>query len=307
MDRPSYPFLSDPQAFDISDAELEAIRLTLAERTGFRLELYKDKCIKRRITLRIRTTQCHSAGEYLFLLQQNKHEVENLCRVLTIHVSHFFRNPTTFRKLEEEILPAIFEGAASREPRRVTIWSVGCSTGEEPYSLALIIKNRFSDYLSLLQLEIVATDLEESVLEKARTGIYGMERLAEVQGWMLEQYFQRDGDNYRLSEDIRRMVTFGKADLFSGPPCQGCDLILCRNVLIYFERPQQEAILMGFADSLLDRGVLVLGKSETLVGEARTRFRSVCPAERIYRRESSDRKTGDRLLHHRSSAGIRQD
>lgn len=283
MDRSRYPFLSDPQTFDISDAEFETIRLALAEHTGFRLEGYKDKCVKRRITMRIRTTQCHSAAEYLFLLQQNAQEVENLCRVLTIHVSHFFRNPPTFRKLAEEVLPDIFCRAIAEKRDCVTIWSVGCATGEEPYSVALILKDRFSDYLSRLRVEIIGTDLDDRVLDNARNGVYGTERLAEVPDEMLQRYFHKSGECYRLAEEIRGMVTFCRADLFSDPPYRGCDLILCRNVLIYFERPQQEAILTAFASALQDNGLLVLGKSETLVGEARKRFRTVCPTERIYR------------------------
>jgi chemotaxis protein methyltransferase CheR len=288
MDRTRYPFLSDPQTFDISDAELETIRLALAERTGFRLEGYKDKCVKRRITLRIRSTQCHSVEEYLFLLQQNKHEVENLCRVLTIHVSHFFRNPPTFKKLEEVILPDLFSRVAALKRDSITIWSVGCASGEEPYSLALILKDRFSDYLSLLRVEIIGTDLDERVLAKARNGIYGTERLVEVPAGMLDRYFHKSGDCYRLDEKIRDMVTFCRADLFSDPTYRECDIILCRNVLIYFERPQQEAILTAFANVLSDNGLLVLGKSETLVGEARKRFLTVCPTERIYRVTPAD-------------------
>lgn len=291
MDRPRYPFLSDPQTFDISDAELETIRLALAERTGFRLEGYKDKCVKRRITLRIRTTECHSVEEYLFLLQQNAHEVENLCRVLTIHVSHFFRNPPMFRKLEEVILPDLFARAIALNRECVTIWSVGCATGEEPYSLALILKDRFGDYLSRLHVEVIGTDLDAWVLDKARRGIYGTERLAEVPGEMFNRYFHKSGECYRLDDKIREMVTFCRADLFSDPPYRGCDLILCRNVLIYFERPQQEAILAAFADALQDNGLLVLGKSETLAGAARKRFRTVCPAERIYQIVPTDQGT----------------
>lgn len=285
-----YAFLSDPQTFDIADDEFESIRRLLAHRTGFRLERYKDKCVKRRITLRIRSTRCRSAAEYVLLLQNDERETENLYRVLTIHVSHFFRNPATFQKLQDEILPLLFARAVELRLPEMTFWSVGCASGEEPYSLALILKDRFSDYLAQMPVKIIGTDIDETVLEKARAAVYGSERLAEVSGAMLGRFFRQSGACYRLVDEICEMVTFRRADLFSDPPYQGCDLILCRNVLIYFERPQQEAILTSFADALRDHGMLVLGKSETLVGEARKRFRTLCPAERIYRIAAPDRK-----------------
>lgn len=285
MNRPRYAYLSDPQTFDISDAEIETIRRKLAERTGFHLEGYKDKCVKRRITLRIRATHCKSAAEYTLLLQQEEMEVENLCRVLTIHVSHFFRNPSTFLKLEAE-LPLLFSRALDEKRESVTFWSVGCATGEEPYTLALILKDRFDYYLSKLRVRIIGTDLDGTVLDKARCGTYGTERLAEVPAEMLERYYYKSGNCFGLQREIRDMVEFSRSDLLADPPLVGCDLILCRNVLIYFERPQQEAILNSFASSLLDNGLLVLGKSEILVGEARKQFRTVCPTERIYRKLS---------------------
>ena len=167
------------------------------------------------------------------------------------------------------------------------IWSVGCAGGEEPYSLALIMRERFATALALGQVSIRATDVDATTLETARDASYRPDRLAEVAPELLARWFIPEGEErFRLSQEIRDLVSFDQSDLndLNDPKAsEECDLILCRNVLIYFERGKQEEILNGFADTLKSGGTLVLGKSETLFGSARKRFRTVCPVERIYR------------------------
>lgn len=274
--------LADISAPDIPMAEMETIRFLLAERTGFSLYSYKDKCIKRRIAIRIRATHSGCASEYCRLLEQDDKEILRLFKVLTIHVTHFFRNPSVFRKLREEIIPALFN-AASAEDEVLTFWSVGCATGEEPYTLALLLKEYFGPRIARRPVRILATDLNNEVLDAARQGLYGAERLAEIPPELLERNFVQENGKFRLNADIRGMVNFRQSDLFSGEPFPRSDLILCRNVQIYFERTRQEELLKGFSAALAGGGFLVLGKSETLVGDARSMFKSVCPVERIYK------------------------
>jgi chemotaxis protein methyltransferase CheR len=204
-------------------------------------------------------------------------------KVLTIHVSQFFRNPPTFEKLRSDVLPHLFErcregGTALR------LWSVGCAAGEEPYSLAITLRTCFADAMETVPVSIVATDVDADVLERARDGVYGEDRLAGVDPLLRARYFEERNGRFFLCDEIRRMVTFRKGDLFHVDEYPSCDLILCRNVLIYFERSQQERIIKGFARALPLGGILVLGKSETLVGESRRLFRTICPVERIYGR-----------------------
>lgn len=268
---------------DIPAEDLELIRKLLAERTGFLLDGYKDKCIKRRINIRIRATHSDSATAYYRLLERDGRELALLHKVLTIHVSHFFRNPSMFRKLQEEILPALFTRATEAGKAGFTVWSVGCSSGEEPYSVALLLKEHFVARTEHNLVRIIASDINQEILDIARRGVYGTEKLVEVEQGLLNRYFKPIHGKYELSPEIRGMVTFSRGDLFNSRDFPACDLIFCRNVLIYFERSRQEQILEGFAASLAGRGFLVLGKSETLVGDARKKFQTVCPVERIYR------------------------
>lgn len=275
--------IQDKDHFHISDKAFELIRSTLENIRGFNLDIYKDKCIRRRIAIRVRATHCSTAEEYGELLQRKTEEPDLLLKVLTIHVSQFFRNPPTFEKLKTEIIPYLLD-RRNREGRdRLTFWSVGCASGEEPYSLALILKEFFPKEASKERVAILATDVDANILEAARLGIYGEERLAEVPGYCRERWFREQGGRYQLMPEIKEMVDFEKRDLSDRETYQQCDLILCRNVLIYFERRHQEKILNGFADVLGRGGILVMGKSETLFGSIRSRFQTVCPVERIYK------------------------
>jgi chemotaxis protein methyltransferase CheR len=267
---------------DISADAFDMIRATLKSVKGFNLDIYKDKCIRRRIAIRIRATHCRTAEEYGDLLRQNPVESDLLLKVLTIHVSQFFRNPSTFEKMKTEIIPYLLN---SREPKGgegLIFWSVGCASGEEPYSLALILKEFFPGEATKEKIAILATDVDANILDVARSGIYGEERLVEVPESMMERWFQREEGRYHLAPEIIKMAEFRKRDLFDRESFPESDLILCRNVLIYFEREQQDKILNGFADVLRRGGILVLGKSETLFGSIRARFQTICPVERIY-------------------------
>jgi len=273
----------DKDAFDISADAFDIIRKILKNSKGFDLDIYKEKCIRRRIAIRIRATRCATAEEYGELLRHNIDEMDLLLKVLTIHVSQFFRNPPTFEKLRTEIIPYLLKVRGSAERDRLTFWSVGCASGEEPYSLALILKDSFPAEVARDRVSILATDVDTTILNVARLGIYGVERLPEAPEAIKQRWFSREEGKYHLLPEIKAMVDFKKSDLSCRDSFPESDLILCRNVLIYFERRQQEKILNGFADVLRKNGILVLGKSETLFGEIRTRFQTVCPIERIYR------------------------
>jgi len=265
---------------DILPGTFESIARVLKARYGFSLDGYKDKCVKRRISIRIRATQSPSAEEYSSLLTESAAEQELLLRVLTIHVSHFFRNPTVFQKIAEEIIPELLE---RRPGLPVRVKSVGCAGGEEPYSLAILLRERFAGELASGRFELQASDVDEKTLELAREALYHPDRLAELSPERLTRWFSQEGARFRLSREVSSLVGFRRADLNDCHPLEECELILCRNVLIYFDRQRQEAVLNGFADALSEGGVLILGKSETLFGSARRRFRTVCPVERIYR------------------------
>jgi chemotaxis protein methyltransferase CheR len=277
----TYP--ADADGSDISSEAFDIILNILKSRRGFNLDIYKNKCIKRRIAIRIRKTGCATAREYAELLIRDGAEPDYLLKVLTIHVSQFFRNPATFEKLRTDIFPLLFSRSEQKGRDSIKILSVGCAGGEEPYSIALLLKDFFTQPMAQCRVAIVATDVDQEVLETARAGIYRQERLADIPQDTMARWFTPERGNFRLVEEIREMVTFRQSDLFEFDSLPGSDLILCRNVLIYLERNHQEKILKRFAEALRSGGMLVLGKAETLVGESRRHFQTVCPVERIYR------------------------
>lgn len=271
------------ESLEISDEELAEIALILEIKRNFSMSAYKDKCMKRRVAIRMRSRQCHDAADYCSLLRQNDHELDLLQKTLTVHVSQFFRNPIMFEKLRTEIFPALFAVAAVSNAT-LRIGSLGCAGGEEPYSLAILLREHFPSQLERTKTLITATDIDQETLLNARKAEFIEERLKEVPDDLLKRYFRPQGARMQLSADIRDMVTFSQGDITALDSYQQQDLILCRNTLIYFNRPDQERILCGIASFLPSGGILVLGKSETLVGDVRRNFSAVCPLERIYRR-----------------------
>ncbi len=272
----SAPFVGS----DFSEDAFHQMRRILLQRCQFDIATYKDSCIKRRIAKRVRTVGLRDIPSYLRRLAEDPAECDLLLAALSIHVSQFFRNPSTFAALKEKILPGQLR-RAREEGRQFLVWSAGCAGGEEPYSLALLL-----DELGFGQrAAIMASDISNDVLMRAREGFYEVLRLGEVPVAVRDRYFTREGSGYRLAAGIRRRVRFERQDVLAAEPYPPADLILCRNVLIYFTRDEQEKILCRFAAALRPKGVLVLGKAETLVGKARGVFRSEEPGERIYRRE----------------------
>jgi chemotaxis protein methyltransferase CheR len=280
----SKPILSNEKVFEISGEVLELIRDALKTRKGFNLSIYKDKCIMRRIATRIRATQSATAEAYGNLLLTGDGELDTLLKALTIHVSEFFRNPATYSKLEGEIFPYLFDLCKKEGKKNLKVWSAGCACGEEPYSLALIMKESFAAEMEQICCSIHATDVSAAVLEIAAKGLYGEDRLKAVPPELKLRYFACSDENFQLLPSIMGMVSFEQKDICHADAFPASDLIMCRNVLIYFERKHQEKILKGFADALPSGGILVLGKSESLLGETRKPFRTICPVERIYRK-----------------------
>jgi chemotaxis protein methyltransferase CheR len=266
---------------DIPSETFDRIAAILKDRSGFCLDGYKDKCVKRRINIRIRVSQADSPEAYCDFLAADPVEQDHLLRVLTIHVSHFYRNRSAFDKLADQILPQLMQ---ARGAAGLHVLSVGCAAGEEPYTVAMIARDRFPEQAAAGLVTIHGTDVDLPTLETARKAVYGVERLAEMTPEETSRWFTQESMRYRLHGEVSSLVRFSQLDLNALEPFEPCDLILCRNVLIYFERTRQEAILNGFADALRPGGMLMLGKSESLFGSARSRFRGVCPVERIYRK-----------------------
>jgi chemotaxis methyl-accepting protein methylase len=266
------------------DAAFAALAAKIAGDGRLPIEAYKDKCLRRRIGVRMRACGVQTYAEYHTVLDRNPAELERLRDAITINVTRFYRNPETWHLLRETVLREIC--AAGRPEIRA--WSAGCSSGEEPYTLAMVIADCLESQGMGQRLSIVTidgTDIDRECLAQAQTARYPVDTLAEVPDGFIQRYFEREGDVCRVAERVRRRVNLRASDMVNDPPPRrNYDLILCRNVVIYFGRATQERVFSVFAEALAPGGFLVLGKVETLFGPAREQLTLLDPRERVYRR-----------------------
>ncbi len=248
------------ESLEIGDDTLTEISSILETRRNFSMSVYKDKCMKRRVAIRMRSCRCLDAEAYCHLLRQSEQELDLLKKTLTIHVSQFFRNPSMFDKLQTVVLPDLFQ-KADPEKDHYRFWSLGCAGGEEAYSLAIILREYFSRELLQTRAEIRAIDIDADILKAAAQAEYNEERLKDLPVSIRERYFAPNGPRMQLSANIREMVTFHQQNIMDVETFEPCQLALCRNTLIYFTRPEQEKILRGIAHIMPAGGILVLGKS----------------------------------------------
>jgi chemotaxis protein methyltransferase CheR len=266
---------------DVGFAELARV---IALGSGFTVDAYKEKCVRRRIAVRMRACGVHTYQDYQTILERTPAEYELLRDALTINVTRFYRNPETWNLLRRDLVPLLAAGPAGR----LSAWSAGCSSGEEPYTLAALV----ADHLDrcgrpdeLERLTIDATDVDRASLDHAAAGRYRSEALSEMPPDLVRAYFEPVDAGYRVIERLRRRVHVRRLDLSRQAPARRTyQLILCRNVVIYFDRPMQERVFQTFAAALAPGGFLVLGKVETLFGPARDLLQLIDPRERIYRR-----------------------
>jgi chemotaxis protein methyltransferase CheR len=223
-------------------------------------------------------------GAYAGILDTDPAEYERLVETLTINVSKFFRNPETFASIATKVLPEVWAAKSSI----MRLWSAGCATGEEPYSLAVLCREyalEVRDEASLDRVRIVGSDVDRDALSAANRGRYTEAAFTETAPSVRERYFPMDRGMYTVAPEIRNLVAFERRDLLEGGgPGGRMNLIVCRNVIIYFTRETQERLFERFHDLLLPGGFLVLGKVETLLGKSREMFAPVSSRERIFRR-----------------------
>lgn len=267
------------------DQAFAALARQIAQTSGFALEAYKDKCIRRRIAVRMRACGVHTFDDYRALLDRTPMEYERLRDALTINVTRFYRNAETWNLLRRDVLPELLSSPGRHEVR---VWSAGCASGEEPYTVAvlatdLLERSGRGDQLSRIAVD--ATDIDRQSLERAQAATYRSESLTELPDDLAGTYFEQRGLERRVVERVRRRVQVLRHDLSRDPPPRTAyELVVCRNVVIYFDRQMQERLFQCFVDVLAPGGYLVLGKVETLFGPARDRLTLVDPRERIYRR-----------------------
>lgn len=224
---------------------------------------YKISTILRRIGRRMVVTHMHNIQEYVEYLRSYPEEIGELVKAFLINVTQFFRDPESFAYIKDEILPKLIAKARARD-KVLRIWTAGCATGEEPYSLAMLLSDMLGSELPGWSIKIFATDLDDASITFARHGVYSESLLKGVPNSYRERFFERVDSGYRIVKALRQMVIFGQQDLSRSAPFPRIDLVLCRNVLIYFAPELQNYMLNQFAFSLSPDGYLFLGKAETV-------------------------------------------
>jgi chemotaxis protein methyltransferase CheR len=261
-------------------AELSDLKRLIEGRSGFRCDGYKERCLRRRIAVRMRAREVHAFAEYGALLEDDPAEYGRLLDAITINVSKFFRNAEVWSLLDRSVIPHL----ATLDAPRVNLWSAGAAAGEEAYSLAILLREHAEHHgTDLTRFHILATDIDRTTLDAARRGEYGDFAMTETPRAVRERWFEGERHD-RIKPEIRRMVEFAELDLMGGGYPENQHLILCRNVVIYFERPVQEAIFRRFGEALAPGGFLLLGKVEALFGDALRSFQTVASRERLFRR-----------------------
>ncbi len=261
-----------------------AVRQRVLRAGGIDIGLYKDRCVLRRLAARLRAAGEADLAGYCRVLDADPKELHRLVEALTVNVSEFFRNAATFRALGREVFPALVAAKREEGRRAIRVWSAGCATGEEAYSLAIALSECLGPEREEFSLMVLATDVDEPSLAVARAGRYRPRVLARLPRPVLRRYFEPIREGYRVRKAIRRMVHFRRHNLLDPFPFTRLDLAVFRNVMIYMARPLQSQLLDRFYEVLNPGGFLVLGKVEGLAGASRERFQVVNLAERIYRR-----------------------
>ncbi len=267
-----------------TEVALKKIFVLLRAQTGHDFSQYKQNTVNRRVERRMAVHQIVQLGEYVRYLQQTPAEVEALFRDLLIGVTSFFRDREAFAVLQERGIPRLFTGKASGAPIRV--WVPGCSTGEEAYSLAMLLQEQMETSKQSFQLQLFATDLDRRAIEQARAGVYPASIAADVSPERLTRFFNQEPDNgvYRIQKTLRDILVFSEHDVIKDPPFSKLDLISCRNLLIYMGGDLQKKLIPFFHYALNPGGTLFLGTSET-VGEFADLFATLDRKAKLYQRK----------------------
>lgn len=237
--------------------DYEGLKDAILHMTGIDLDAYKEKQMKRRIDSLIDKNKIKGYINYINALKTDKVLFNEFINYITINVSEFYRNPDQWELMDKQFIPDL----TKKFGNNLKIWSAACSTGDEPYSLVMA----FSKHIPLNQIRIYATDLDKTVIAKAKVGLYPEKSLAGVPVDLKNKYFTRIGDSYKISDEIKARVDFHEHNLLKDRYPDNCDFIICRNVLIYFTEEAKNEVFKKFAASLKKDGLLFIGSTEQIM------------------------------------------
>ncbi|MBS4209768.1 protein-glutamate O-methyltransferase CheR [Bacillus sp. FJAT-50079] len=245
------------------DVDYEKFISQVKQKTSIDLSLYKENQMKRRLKSLYEKKGYTSFAEFFASMTKDEQLFNEFLDRMTINVTEFYRNKARWDVLEKKILPRLYENN-----KQLKVWSAASSTGEEPYTLAMIL----TKFCPVQQISILATDIDEQALATAKTGIYSERSLTEVPQDMKKQYFQKKGNVYAFTNELKRTVTYKKMNLLSDPFDSSFDLIVCRNVLIYFTEEAKDRLYKKFSAALKIGGVLFVGSTEQIFNPSQYGF-----------------------------------
>ncbi|AIB16281.1 methyltransferase (plasmid) [Azospirillum argentinense] len=271
----------ETSAKDPADPEFEALIRYIQESRGLDFRGYKRTSLQRRIRRRMEEAGCEDFAAYHGLLEADPQEFIHLLNTVLINVTSFFRDTDSWDVLRKDVVPQILAQRSDRDPIR--IWSAGCASGEEPYSLAMLLAEALGKDAFINRVKIYATDLDDAALNTARHAIYSPRDVESVPPPLLERYFERTNNHYVFQRELRKCVIFGRHNLVTDAPISRIDLLVCRNLLIYLESDTQNIVLPRLHYALTSDGVLFLGKAETQLARSKM-FEPVNLKSRIFRK-----------------------
>ncbi|WP_372918621.1 chemotaxis protein CheB [Salegentibacter sp.] len=289
---------------DISVDEniLDSILHFVDENTGLDFREYKKATLVRRISRRVNVCKCNSLSDYHSFLENNPQEVEILYREFLIGVTKFFRDENVWKVLRDEVIPELV--ASKTDGEVLKVWDVGCSSGEEAYSFAMIINEEIEKQNKKIELKIFATDISEKHLRIGSRGFYPESIVADVDNDLLLKYFVSKANGYRIIDKLRRMVVFSRHNIIKNPPFSNMDMAICRNLLIYFQPGIQNKALNMLHYSLVKNGILVLGTSESVYNQ-KDNFSVIDRAAKIYKNLRPSKRLKSDISEPTSLSGVK--
>jgi chemotaxis protein methyltransferase CheR len=252
----------------LSDAEFDQFRKLIYDESGITFSATNRAILDSRLKERLREKQMEKVSDYYGLMLRDKEELKLMLDSVTTNLTRFFRNQPHFDALEHYVIPEVLKLKKASGDSKIRIWSAGCSTGEEPYTLAMIFKDKLPMGITA---EIVASDLSLKSLMVGKSGFYPESRVVGIPDAYLERFFERKNNGFQARDEIMKMIRFDYHNLKNDSGLKNIDILFCRNVLIYFDEPAQKAVIDRFWDTMASKSYLFIGHSESLFG-MKTKF-----------------------------------
>jgi chemotaxis methyl-accepting protein methylase len=271
---------------DMDDREFQLFLQKLTRLGKLNCAYYRDNYLKRRVQYRMSMTNAASYADYYRLLETSAGEYEQLIDAIGTNVTEFFRDREVYDYLRKTVIPHLSAGGGPWDRAMIKVWSTCCSTGQEPYSLAISFLEVIGEALGRMRVRIHATDIDTEALSRAKAAVYKQDEVAKIDRRIADKYFEpAEGGMLRVRQRIRDMVEFSPIELISGKVPQNNNMIVCRNMLIYIRHEHQPHLFNKFYEALRPGGYLVLGKTERLPDGFGERFEMISPENKIYIRK----------------------